>query len=120
MIGQLESTVPPSISNTLPVTQEEASEASTQPLVAEPVADPGPAGTAASLTELGAILRWLGEPGVRLVEADPPLRLPLTSAHRVADQVARAAAAQRALPAGDDAPLRGRQPVPAKVSRLRV
>ena len=87
--------------------------------VAEPVADPGAAGTAASLTELGAILRWLAEPGVRLVEADPPLHLPLTSAHRVADQVAAAAAAQPALPK-EDAPVRGRQLVPAKVSRLRV
>ncbi len=53
---------------------------------------------AASMTELSHINRWLGEPGSRLVVAEPELTMPLTSAHRVHRRLsaARDAAAESA------------------------
>jgi DNA polymerase-3 subunit epsilon len=57
---------------------------------AEVVQRPESAGPAACLTEVGHIERWLFEPSVRIVVADPPLAMPMTAAHRVSRRLREA------------------------------
>lgn len=83
----------------------------------EAVPDAPAAGAAASITEVSHIQRWLAEPGVRLVAAEPELSMPLTAAHRVARQVTAA----RGLPeAGGRAPRTVPVPPVRRVSRIAV
>jgi DNA polymerase-3 subunit epsilon len=69
---------------------------------------------AASLTELGHIHRWLGEPGVRLVHTEPSLQMPVTNAHTVLERLRAARAAN--APAARQKPTGG--PVPQRPSRV--
>lgn len=81
---------------------------------ADAVAAPPIVGPAACLTEVGHIERWLAQPGVRLVVAEPALRLPLTTAHTTSRTIS---AAKQSAPVIDLRQARGGPPVP-KLSRI--
>lgn len=84
---------------------------------AEVVPSPPVVGPAACLTEVGHIERWLREPGVRLVVADPALSMPWTTAHAISR---RLAAARDSGPVIDLRPDPSGAPVPrlSRVSRV--
>jgi DNA polymerase-3 subunit epsilon len=83
-------------------------------------AGPAPGGApAASLTELGHIHRWLAEPGVRLVHAEPSLHMPASSVHTVLGRLRAARAA--ALPAAATTPTGGSgHERPGRVTRIAL
>jgi DNA polymerase III subunit epsilon len=70
---------------------------------AETVTGPGPGPTpVASAEETECVLRWLEQPGVRLVEADGPWHVPAFGAGRYRDWLEAAEAGRRALTVLDD------------------
>jgi DNA polymerase-3 subunit epsilon len=86
--------------------------------VAEAAAAPAGSAPAASLTELSHIHRWLAEPGVRLVVAEPSLQMPVTSVHRLLGKLRAArSAGSGSRRAASPGPAPQRRPLVSRIAQ---